>query len=234
MSGGSSLLGYLNNAGKRYHSARPNDSELANITQVNHMLSNFVVSYFFKIFAGQFENILFTEFLFDLVKRDGSWQHFVQSSQREGHYTNFLHLLSQHKSICIVLICCNTHWTILLQRYIANSCKIFFIDSISQGSEQCFRDWQSLFYDDDLFSGTWIKVKVFQQSELECGAHVCLHGVCFALSQKKPGEIINDLSRFRNLPACSRLMVSTICKDGCWSHPKWLRRTIGDEDISFV
>ena len=69
-----------------------------------------------------------------------------------------------------------------------------YIDSISQGSDQRFRDWHSLFQDDDLFSGIWIKVKKKQQSELECGAWVCLHGVCFALSKKKNGDIINDLS----------------------------------------
>jgi hypothetical protein len=72
---------------------------------------------------------------------------------------------------------------------------------------------------------------VFQQSKLECGARACLHGVCFALSNKKNGDIINDLSRFKDLSVRSWLMVSTICKDGFWSPQRWLRRTIGDEKI---
>ena len=28
---------------------------------------------------------------------------------------------------------------------------------------------------------------------------------------------------------CSRLMLSTICKDGLWSHQKWLSQTIGND-----
>jgi hypothetical protein len=220
------ITNLTNNTNRRSHIARPDDSELNRITQVNVMLSNFVVSYFFKIFAGRFDNILFTEFLFDFVKRDGGWKSFVQSSRKEGHYTNFFAQLSHHKSICIVPICCHTHWTIIIRKFIGNSWKIFFVDSIEQGSDQRFRDWQYLFQDDDLFSGTWIKVKVFQQNELECGARACLHGFCFALSNKKNGEIINDLSRFKDLSVRSRLMVSTICKEGYWISPKWLRRKV--------
>jgi hypothetical protein len=171
------------------------------------MLSNFVVSYFFKIFADSFSNILFTEFLFDFVKRDGGWKYFVQSSRKEGHYTIFFEQLSHRKSICIVPICCYTHWTLLVRRFIGNSWKILFIDSISNGSDQRFRNWKALFFDEVHFSGEWIKVKFFQQSELECGARVCLHGVCFALSKKKNADIINDLSRFKDLSVRSRLMV---------------------------
>ena len=71
-----------NNTERRRTMARPIDSDLGKITQVNHMLSNFAVSYFFKIFADHFGNILFTEFLFDFVKRDGGWKHFVEFSRR--------------------------------------------------------------------------------------------------------------------------------------------------------
>mmetsp|Transcript_22535 Transcript_22535/g.32263 ORF Transcript_22535/g.32263 Transcript_22535/m.32263 type:complete len:199 (+) Transcript_22535:1-597(+) len=195
------------------------------------MLSNFVVTYFFKLLAQKFPSILYKEFLFDFVKREGSWKQFVQYCRREGTYNRFFEQLPNHNSICIIPICCDVHWTILIRKFIGNSWKIFFVDSIEQGSDQRFSDWQSLFQDDDLFSGIWIKVKVFQQNELECGARACLHGFCFALSNKKSGEIINDLSRFKDLSVCSRLMVSTICKEGYWSSPKWLRRTIGDEEI---
>ena len=117
----------------------------------------------------------------------------------------------------------------MVRRYIGNSWKILFIDSITNGSDKRFRDWKAIFSDEDLFSGEWNKVKILPQSELECGARACLHGVCFALSNKKNGEIINDLSRFKDLSVRSRLMVSTICKDGIWSHPKWLSRIIGNE-----
>ena len=65
-----------------------------------------------------------------------------------------------------------------------------FIDSIAQGSDRRFHAWKNLFNDDELFSGEWIKVRIFQQTELECGARVCLHGVCFALSTKKWSEQI--------------------------------------------
>ena len=118
----------------------------------------------------------------------------------------------------------------MVRRYIGNSWKILFIDSITNGSDKRFRDWQSLFSDEDLFSGEWIKVKIFPQRELECGARVCLHGVCFALSEKKSADIIGDISRFKDLSVRSRLMVSTICKDGIWSHQNWLSRTIGNEE----
>ena len=219
-----------NNTDRRLNSARPNDAELGRIIQANNMLSNFVVSYFFKIFAGRFGNILFTEFLFDFVKRDGGWKFFVQSSRREGHYKYFLDQLSHHKSVCIVPICCHTHWTLLVRQYIGNSWKILFIDSISNGSDKRFRDWKALFFDEDLFSGEWIKVKNFEQSELECGARVCLHGVCFGLSKKKTADIIGDLSRFKDLSVRSRLMVSAICKDGFWSPQNWLRRIIGHDE----
>ena len=135
----------------------------------------------------------------------------------------------QH-SICIVPICCHSHWTLLVRRFIGHSWQIFFIDSIAQGSDHRFQEWKALFLDDDLFAGEWIKVKILQQSELECGARVCLHGVCFTLSKKKSSDIINDLSRFKDLSVRSRLMVSHICKDGFWSSQKWLSRTIGAED----
>jgi hypothetical protein len=99
-----------------------------------------------------------------------------------------------------------------------------------QGSDLRFNAWKQLFSDNELFSGEWIKVKVLQQTELECGARVCVHGVCFALSTKKCTDIIKDLSRFRDLSVRSRLMVSHICIDGYWSDPKWLQRTIGNAE----
>jgi len=213
-----------------YLAARPNDTEINHIVRVNNMLSNWVVSYFFKLLAHKFPNILYKEFLFDFVKREGGWKNFVQYCRREGTYTHFLEQLSNHNSICIVPICCHAHWTLIVRRFIGNAWMIFFIDSIEQGSDQRFKDWKSLFQDNDLFSGNWIKAKKFQQSELECGARVCLHGVCFTLSKKKCGDIINDLSRFKDLSTRSRLMVSHICKDGFWSYQKWLSRTIGAED----
>ena len=218
-----------NTSERRRSMARPNDSELGKITHVNHMLSNFTVSYFFKVFANRFGNILFTEFLFDFVKRDGGWKHFVASSRRERHYTQFFEQLLQPKSICIIPICSDTHWTILVRRYIGNSWKILFIDSIINGSDKRFKDWQALFFDEDLFSGEWIKVKILPQRELECGARACVHGVCFALARKKNADIIGDLSRFKDLSVRSRLMVSTICRDGVWSHQGWLSRIIGTE-----
>ena len=55
----------------------------------------------------------------------------------------------------------------------------------------------------------------------------------FHIVKKKCGDIINDLSRFKDLAPRSRLMVAHICKEGQWSHPKWLCRTIGDEDEIF-
>jgi hypothetical protein len=181
--------------------------------------------------AYKFQNVLYQEFLFDFVKREGGWKPFVQYCRSTGHYSQFFATISRQHSICIVPICCHSHWTLLVRRFIGHSWQIFFIDSIAQGSDQRFRDWQALFQDDDLFSGTWIKVKVFQQNELECGARACLHGFCFALSNKKNREIINDLSSFKDLSVRSRLMVSTICKEGYWSSPKWLRRAIGNEAI---
>ena len=52
------------------------DDKLRSVTQVNHMLSELVVPYFFKIIAQSFRNILHTEFLFDFVKWDhGGWNH---------------------------------------------------------------------------------------------------------------------------------------------------------------
>jgi hypothetical protein len=68
------------------HPNRPDDGDLNSITTVNKMLSNFVVSYFFTIIAHSFKNILYTEFLFDFVKRDSGWQSLVTSSTMEGHY----------------------------------------------------------------------------------------------------------------------------------------------------
>jgi len=210
--------------------ARPTDTELNGITRVNNMLSNFVVTYFFTLLAKKFPCILYKEFLFDFLKREGSWKQFVQYCRKEGTYKRFFEQLPKQNLICIIPICCNVHWTIIIRRFVGNSWKIYFVDSIKQGSDQRFADWNALFQDNDLFSGEWIKVKVFQQSELECGARVCLHGVCFALSKKICGDIINDLSRFKDLSTRSRLMVSHICKDGFWSSQKWLSRTIGAED----
>jgi hypothetical protein len=70
--------------------ARPADTELNAITRTNNMLSNFVVSYFFKILQSSFSNILYQEFIFDFVKREGGWKEFVQYSRQEGHSTDFL------------------------------------------------------------------------------------------------------------------------------------------------
>jgi hypothetical protein len=201
------------------------------LVRVNNMLSNFTVSYFFKLLARKFQNVIYQEFLFDFVKREGGWKPFVQHCRSTGHYSHFFETISQQNSTCIVPICCHSHWTLVVRRFIGHSWKILFIDSIAQGSDRRFQEWKALFLDDDLFVGEWIKVKIFQQSELECGARVCLHGVCFALSQKKSSDIINDLSRFKDLSVRSRLMVSHICLDGYWSHPKCLSRTIGNADM---
>jgi len=56
------------------------------------------------------------------------------------------------------------------------------------------RQWHDLFVDTDLFSG-WIKLKIIPQQELECGAWVCLHGLCFALSSASAKEIGRQLER---------------------------------------
>jgi len=48
-----------------------------------------------------------------------------------------------------------------------------------QGSDARMHQRRDLFKDKDLFSGTWIKLKIIPQSELECGARVCLHGLCY-------------------------------------------------------
>jgi hypothetical protein len=217
-----------------YLAARPDDTVLNNITRVNNMLSNFVVSYFFKLPDHKFQNVLYQEFLFDFVKRDGGWRKFVQYCRRQGNYSEFLAKISQHNSICIIPICFQSHWTILIRRFIGHSWKIFFVDSIEQGSAKRFQNWKALFLDDDLFAGEWIKAKICQQTELECGARVCLHGVCFALSKKNSSDIINDLKRFKDLAVRSRMMVSHICKDGFWSPQKWLSRTIGSDDMEVV
>lgn len=43
--------------------ARPNDEEINGIARINTMLSNFIVTYFFKLLAHKFRNILYQEFL---------------------------------------------------------------------------------------------------------------------------------------------------------------------------
>jgi hypothetical protein len=214
-------------------SARPNDIEISQIIRVNNMLSNFVVSYFFKLLSCKFKNILYQEFIFDFVKSEGGWKQFLQHCQRERHYTQFLANLSNQNLICVIPICCYAHWTLLIRRYIGNSWKIFFLDSLSQGSDERFNEWKSLFQDDDLFSGEWIKVRILQQSELECGARVCLHGVCFALSRKKVSDITYELSKFKDLSVRSRRMVSVTCTNGYWSYQKWLSQIIGNEESLF-
>ena len=191
------------------------------------MLSNFVVSYFFKILACNFPSILYQEFLFDFVKREGGWKEFVQYSRREGHSTDFLEKLKDNRSICIVPICHDIHWTILIRKFVENVWEIYYIDSISQGSDERMRQWQNLFQDDDLFSGNWIKLKIIPQTELECGARVCLHGLCFALSLLNKKDIGRQLERIKDLAVRSRLLVSRICTDGQWSNQGWLKSIIG-------
>jgi len=207
--------------------ARPDNVELSTITRMNHMLSNFVVSYFFKILPCNFPSILYQEFLFDFVKREGGWKQFVQYSRSEGHSTDFLDNLKATTSICIVPICCDIHWTVLIRKFVENVWEIYYIDSISQGSDERMRQWQNLFQDDDLFSGNWIKLKIIPQTELECGARVCLHGLCFALSLLDKKDIGRQLERIKGLAVRSRLLVSPICTDGQWSNPGWLKRIIG-------
>jgi len=60
--------------------ARPSDAEINAITRVNNMLSNFVVTYFFKSLEQNFPSILYKEFLFDFVRREGGWKQFIQYS----------------------------------------------------------------------------------------------------------------------------------------------------------
>jgi hypothetical protein len=153
------------------------------------------------------------------VKRDGS-SLFSIVEGRELTLTLLSHYLS---TISFVLFwCCDAHWTLLIVwRYISNSWTIyFFSDSIAQGLDWWFHAWKTLFNDDELFSGEWIKVKIFQQTEWERGARVCLHGVCFALSMKKGTDIFNDLSRFKDLSVHSHLIMLHICKDGYWTDQK--------------
>jgi len=207
--------------------ARPDDAELHAITRTNNMLSNFVVSYFFKILACNFPSILYQEFLFDFVKREGGWKEFVQYSRREGHSTDFLEKLKDNRLICIVPICHDIHLTLIIRKFVENVWEIYYIDSISQGSDDRMRQWQNLFQDDDLFSGNWIKLKIIPQTELECGARVCLHGLCFALSSRNTKDIGRQLERIKDLAVRSRLLVSHICTDGQWSNPGWLKSIIG-------
>jgi hypothetical protein len=207
--------------------ARPADAELNAITRTNNMLSNFVVSYFFKILQSSFSNILYQEFLFDFVKREGGWKEFVQYSRREGHSTDFLEKLKNNRLICIVPICHDIHWTLIIRKFVENVWEIYYIDSILQGSDERMRQWQTLFQDDDLFSGNWIKFKIIPQTELECGARVCLHGLCFALSLLNKRDIGRQLERIKDLAVRSRLLVSRICTDGQWSNPGWLKSIIG-------
>jgi|Transcript_17692 hypothetical protein len=96
-----------------------------------------------------------------------------------------------------------------------------------QGSDARMHQWRELFNDNDLFSGTWIKLKIIPQSELECGARVCLHGLCFAISSKNAKEIGRQLQRLPDLAARSRLMVSGICGCGNWTPQGWLKSIIG-------
>jgi len=119
--------------------------ELQNITTPHHMLSNFVVSYFFKILAQSFRTILYTKFLFDFVKRDGGWNNFVSNSTTEGHYTTFLEALTQKDKVCIIPICDQVHWTILVQKFTGNAWTIFFADSLLHGSDQRLTRWKALF-----------------------------------------------------------------------------------------
>jgi len=191
------------------------------------MLSNYVVSYFFKILENTFSKILYQEFLFDFVIREGGWKQFVQYSRRERHSINFLEKLKDRQSTCIVPICCDLHWTILIRTYVGNAWIIYFVDTISQGSDSRMNKWRDLFQDDDLFSGKWIKLKVIPQSELECGARVCLHGLCLALSLLSASETIRRLERIKDLAVRSRLLVSCICKQGNWSPQGWLKSIIG-------
>jgi hypothetical protein len=95
------------------------------------------------------------------------------------------------------------------------------------GSDDRMRQWRELFDDNDLFSGTWIKVKIIPQSELECGARVCLHGLCFPLSSHNAKEIGRQLQRFPDLAARSRLLVSGVCGAGKWNPQGWLKPIIG-------
>jgi hypothetical protein len=193
------------------------------------MLSNFVVSYFFKIIARSFNNILYTEFLFDFVKRDGGWAHFVTQSTAAGLYTTFLEALQRPDKICIIPICDQLHWTILIQKFTGNAWRIFFADSMLAGSDHRLSQWKALFQDDTLFTGEWTKIKIIPQTELECGARVCLHGLCLALSTYNSSRIMNNITRVRNLAARSRTMVSNICNDGQWTSQAWLTSIIGPQ-----
>jgi hypothetical protein len=191
------------------------------------MLSNFVVSYFFKILARSFSNMLYTEFLFDLVKRDGGWQQFVSNSNTEGHYVTFFEALAQKDKICIIPICDQAHWTILIRKFTGNAWMIFFADSLISGSDQRLSRWKTLFQDNDSFSGIWTKVKIIPQTELECGARACLHGLCLAISTLNTSRVMNNIARISNLAARSRTMVANVCNGGHWQPQGWLNSIIG-------
>ena len=193
----------------------------------DNMLSNFVVFYFFRILKESFPGILFQDFLFDFVKREGGWKNFVHYSQTEGHSTEFLEQLKNSQSTCIIPICHALHWTLLIRKFVVNSWNIYYIDSMSQGSDLRMRQWRELFEDDDLFTGSWVKLKIIPQSELECGARVCLHGLCFALSSHNAKEIGHRLQRLPDLAAHSRHMVSGVCRAGNWTPQGWLKPIIG-------
>ena len=204
----------------------PNESDLQNITTPYHMLSNFVVSYVFSIAAKSYQNILYTDFLFELVKRDGGWTQFVNNSITEGHYAAFFEALKQTDKACIVPICHDHHWTVLIRKFNGNAWRIFFADSLSHGTDHRFSQWKALFNDDILFTGTWTKVKLTPQSELECGARACLHGICFALSHHNSSKITTNIARISNLAARSRTMVSSVCISGTWHSQGWLKSII--------
>ena len=103
--------------------------------------------------------------------------------QSKGRSINRLleHLKNGH-STCTDQVCCDLHWTLLIQKFVRNLWTIYFIASLLQGSQERMRQWHDLFAHNDLFSGTWIKLKIILQQSW----NVVLRCVCMAYALHFP------------------------------------------------
>ena len=85
---------------------------------------------------------------------------------------------------------------------------IYYLDSIEAGLRQrmkCYCDVLSdssfcPIHNEDV---EWVAAPIVLQSELECGARACLHGILFALSGASSDRIMQHLKQELNLGSLS-------------------------------
>ena len=208
--------------------AQPTEKDLSSMSCYGVRLDDTIVNCFLTIVASQTNGILFERFLFDLIEIDKGWTNFLMQRSHGTHYAPFIDALENRTVSTIVPICRHDHWVSIVRKHDGLKWVIYYLDSIEAGSRQRMKRYSEALRDSPFCpihneDVEWVAAPIVLQSELECGARACLHGILFALSDASSDGIMKHLQQEVNLGSLSRQLVVSTCRTQSWVTPGWLK-----------